>query len=158
MKGRPVPNPLLDRKLNMTNKLRPKFTVAQIQATAEIRRIRVAPKETILHPRMQNLMFDFRVHRGSPHPKRWMEPKEEPPKLKPPKVMISHAPTPEPPIQVIYECLSLHAATLGTTLFCFTRFFCMSHLLSAFDLLCISIYLLIYLSIYIYMYIYNPWV
>ncbi|CAM6035598.1 unnamed protein product [Sphagnum compactum] len=100
MKGRPVPNALLDQKLNMTNKLRPKFTVAQIQANAEIRRIRVAPKETVLHPRMQNLMFDFRVHRGSPHPKRWMEPEEEPPKLKPPKVMISHAPTPEPPIQL----------------------------------------------------------
>jgi hypothetical protein len=73
MKGRPVPNPLLEQKLNMTNKLRPKFTVAQIQETAEIRRIRVAPKETVLHPRMQNLMFDFRVHRGSPHPKRWVK-------------------------------------------------------------------------------------
>jgi hypothetical protein len=64
-------------------------------------------------------------------------------------VMISHAPTPEPPIQVIYECLSLHAATLGTTHFCFTRFFCMSHLLSASDLLCISIYIIHVYNVYL---------
>jgi len=70
MKGRPAPGPLSSR-INKGNKLRPKYTetVFEMQENAEMHRIRKAPKEVILRPPMQNLMFDFRVHRGSPYAK-----------------------------------------------------------------------------------------
>lgn len=70
MKGRPAPSPLSSR-INKGNKLRPKYTetVFEMQENAEMQRMRKAPKEVILRPPMQNLMFDFRVHRGSPYAK-----------------------------------------------------------------------------------------
>lgn len=69
VKGRPLPNPEIEmrRQRNKGNKLRPVHTVQEIHEKEELQRIRVAPKATVLDPPQQNLMFDYRVHRGSPH-------------------------------------------------------------------------------------------
>lgn len=70
LKGRPIPTKVESK--NKGSKLRPKYTetVMDMQENAEVQRIRTAPKATVLLPPMQNLMFDFRVHRGSPFAKR----------------------------------------------------------------------------------------
>ena len=68
IKGRPVPNPEIEGRRQMrNNKLRPMHTVGEIHEKEEQERKRVAPKETVLDPPQQNLMYDYRVHRGSPH-------------------------------------------------------------------------------------------
>lgn len=68
IKGRPVPNPEIEmRRQKKGNKLRPVHTVLEMHEKEELQRKRVAPKGTVLDPPQQNLMFDYRVHRGSPH-------------------------------------------------------------------------------------------
>lgn len=68
IKGRPVPNPEFEmRRQKKSSKLRPVHTVLEIHEKEEFERIRAAPKETLLDPPQQNLMYDYRVHRGSPH-------------------------------------------------------------------------------------------
>jgi hypothetical protein len=69
VKGRPVENPEIERRRQQmrNSKLRPVHTVFEIHEKEEQDRKRVAPKETVFVPPQQNLMYDFRVHRGSPH-------------------------------------------------------------------------------------------
>ncbi|KAG0628476.1 hypothetical protein M758_1G030000 [Ceratodon purpureus] len=100
VKGRPVENPEIERRRQMRNsKLRPVHTVLEIHEKEELDRKRVAPKETILVPPQQNIMYDYRVHRGSPHAQLKSEQLPPPRKLKRKNdgnLSRSRTPTPRP--------------------------------------------------------------
>lgn len=64
--GRPIQDSELEKsRQKRGNKLRPVLLVSEMHEKEEQQRTRVAPKEIIFDPPQQNLMFDYRVHRGS---------------------------------------------------------------------------------------------
>jgi len=67
IKGHPVSNPEIEMKRqNKGNKLRPVHTMLEIHEKEEFQRVRIAPKAIVMDPPQQNLMYDYRIHRGSP--------------------------------------------------------------------------------------------
>ncbi|XP_024391824.1 flagellar radial spoke protein 3 [Physcomitrium patens] len=81
--GRPIQDSELEKsRQKRGNKLRPVLLVSEMHEKEEQQRTRVAPKEIIFDPPQQNLMFDYRVHRGSTRVPSMPEPLSPPRKPK----------------------------------------------------------------------------